>query len=305
MPLFSKPTARALAILDLLMANPDQAFGLTEMTRKLGLNKATCHAILTTMASYGYLVQDQRSKAYRLGPSIVAAGNAAYAQFPALEYARPELEKLSDELGLASAVTGRSGRHIVLLAHYGNANTFQTPFQLGLRVPNIAPLGSAFIAWSPAKQLEAWIARAHEARGGFDEQLDKRLRMSVINIRARGYEATFKTAAVDDLERDLSKLDAGWNLEQLESITNDYQLKLCEQAFHIDRIDPKTSYDISTVSVPVYGYNQEPQLVFTIGSIIQELRGSEIADIARRLTEAATRVTVAARSSVPLARVVG
>ncbi|MCB1845390.1 MAG: hypothetical protein KDI09_20650, partial [Halioglobus sp.] len=27
------------------MANPHQAFGLTEMTRRLNLNKATCHAI--------------------------------------------------------------------------------------------------------------------------------------------------------------------------------------------------------------------------------------------------------------------
>ena len=39
MALFSRPTARVLAILDLLMANPSQGFGLTEMTRRLGLNK--------------------------------------------------------------------------------------------------------------------------------------------------------------------------------------------------------------------------------------------------------------------------
>ena len=38
MALFSQPTARALAILDLLMANPHQAFGLTEMTRRLNLH---------------------------------------------------------------------------------------------------------------------------------------------------------------------------------------------------------------------------------------------------------------------------
>ena len=80
MALFSQPTARALAILDLLMANPDQAFGLTEMTRRLNLNKATCHAILTTMSTYGFLVQHPKTKAYRLGPSIIAAGNAAFAR---------------------------------------------------------------------------------------------------------------------------------------------------------------------------------------------------------------------------------
>ncbi len=150
MALFSQPTARALAILDLLMANPNQAFGLTEMTRRLNLNKATCHAILTTMANYGFLVQHPKTKAYRLGPSIIAAGNAAFAQFPVLEYARPELEGLQNDLDLGFAVTGRSKLHMVLLAMYGHASPLLASFQLGLRLPNTAPVAACFTAFSPA-----------------------------------------------------------------------------------------------------------------------------------------------------------
>ena len=78
MALFSQPTARALAILDLLMANPNQAFGLTEMTRRLNLNKATCHAILTTMSSYGYLVQHPKTRAYRLGLRVVTITDVVF-----------------------------------------------------------------------------------------------------------------------------------------------------------------------------------------------------------------------------------
>ena len=185
MALFSQPTARALAILDLLMANPQQAFGLTEMTRRLNLNKATCHAILTTMSNYGFLVQHPKTKAYRLGPSIIAAGNAAFAQFPVLEYARPELESLNSDLSMGFAVTARSKLHQVLLALYGNATPLMDSFQLGLRLPNTAPIAACFTAFSPAKQLEAWLTRAHESRGGYNERLDQKLRVSVIAIRAR------------------------------------------------------------------------------------------------------------------------
>lgn len=181
MALFSKPTARALAILDLLTSNPQEAFGLTEITRKLGLNKATCHAILTTMAHYGFLVQDQRSKAYRLGPNIVAAGNAAFALFPVLEYARPELETLAQKLGMGCGAAGRSGRNLVLLAHYGNSNPMLSPYQLGMRLPFMAPLGASFIAWSPAKQLEQWLEAGQQQLGkGIDEQLDQKDRKSVV-----------------------------------------------------------------------------------------------------------------------------
>ncbi len=303
MGLFSKPTARALAILDLLMANPQQAFGLTEMTRKLGLNKATCHAILTTMAHYGFLVQDPQSKAYRLGPSIVAAGHAAFAQFPALEHARPELERLTNELRIGCGAIGRTSRHIVLLSHYGTSDPFHSPYQLGLRLPNAAPLGAAFIAWSPAKQLEAWLQAGHNSQPEFSDKLDQKLRLSVVAIRARGFDVTLITEAEKNLVKRLKQLDDAWNLEALEDITRHYQAELCRESYHLDRIDLKAHYPVCNISVPVFGYAQTPDLNFSVGNIHHELRGADIVEIAQRLQESAKRVTLAARNSVPMAAV--
>ena len=298
MALFSQPTARALAILDLLMANPHQAFGLTEMTRRLNLNKATCHAILTTMATYGFLVQHPKTKAYRLGPSIIAAGNAAFAQFPVLEYARPELENLENELDVGFAVTGRSKTHMVLLALYGSASSLIDHFQLGLRLPNAAPIAACFTAWSPAKSLEAWLTRAHDARGGYDEKLDQRLRMSVISIRARGYEVTLQTRAEATLHEDLRRIQNAWNLKDLEAITEKYQHDLCDEYVHLDRIDPKARYEVSTINVPVFAYKQLPALCFSAGSFKQPLTGADVETIAGRMLAAAERVTEMARSRV-------
>jgi DNA-binding IclR family transcriptional regulator len=292
--LFSQPTARALAILDLLMANPGQAFGLTEMTRRLNLNKATCHAILTTMANYGFLVQHPRTKAYRLGPSIMAAGNAAFVEFPVLEYARPALEALGNESEMGFGVTGRTPKHLVLLALYGAAAPVGN-FQLGLRLPNTGPIGAAFIAWSPAKSLEAWLTRAHESIGNYYEKLDQRLRMSVIGIRARGYEVTLKTKAESDLFTDLKEINNSWNLQSLEEVTHKYQAGLCNEHYHLDRIEPKVQYDVSTITVPVFAYKQMPALCFAAGIINNSISGSDIEDIANRLKQAAEEVIATAR----------
>jgi len=294
--LFSQPTARALAILDLLMANPDQAFGLTEMTRRLNLNKATCHAILTTMATYGFLVQHPKTKAYRLGPSIIAAGNAAFAQFPVLEYARPALEALEEDLGISFAVTGRSKAHVVLLALYGAASGLINNFQLGLRLPNVAPIGACFTAWSPAKHLEAWLAAAHEARGEYDEKLDQRLRMSVISIRARGFEVTLQTQAEAELWEKLNQTHNAWNLKELEDITHNYQRSLCDEYVHLDRIEPRSLYRVSTINVPVFAYKQMPALCFAAGSFSKPTSGADIERIAARMQAAAEQVTQTARS---------
>jgi DNA-binding IclR family transcriptional regulator len=289
--LFSQPTARALAILDLLMANPQQAFGLTEMTRRLNLNKATCHAILTTMANYGFLVQHPKTKAYRLGPSIIAAGNAAFAQFPVLEYARPELESLQSDLDIGFAVTARSKLHLVLLALYGSATPLIDSFQLGLRLPNTAPVAACFTAFSPAKQLEEWLTRAHESRGGYNEKLDQKLRVSVIGIRARGFEVTLKTRAEEELTRELARIHESWSLSELEDAANAYQRDLCDEQYHLDRIDPKARYHVSTISVPVFVYREVPVMCFVAGSFDNPITGAQIEEIAERMKASAERVT--------------
>ena len=278
------------------MANPHQAFGLTEMTRRLSLNKATCHAILTTMATYGFLVQHPKTKAYRLGPSIIAAGNAAFAQFPVLEYARPALESLEGDLEVGFAVTGRSKSHVVLLALYGSATALIDNFHLGLRLPNVAPIGACFTAWSPAKHLEAWLTAAHDARGEYHEKLDQRLRMSVIGIRARGYEVVLKTRAETELQQSLKRVQNAWNLKDLEEITENYQRALCEEYVHLDRIDPRSQYEVSAITVPVFAYKQLPALCFTAGSFNKNVSGAEIERTAERMLAAAEEVTTTARS---------
>lgn len=289
--LFSQPTARALAILDLLMANPTQAFGLTEMTRRLNLNKATCHAILTTMSNYGFLVQHPQTKAYRLGPSIIAAGNAAFAQFPVLEYARPELEALQSELPVGFAVTGRSKLHQVLLALYGNATPLLDSFQLGLRLPNTAPVAACFASFSPARELEAWLSRAHEARGGYNEKLDQKLRVAAIGIRARGYEITLKTRAEEKLTAELNRIHNAWSLDALEAAANQFQYDLCDEFYHLDRVDPKARYEVSTISVPVFVLKEIPVMCFVAGSIHKAITGAQIEEIAARMKQSADRVT--------------
>lgn len=276
------------------MANPQQAFGLTEMTRRLNLNKATCHAILTTMSNYGFLVQHPKTKAYRLGPSIIAAGHAAFAQFPVLEYARPELESLQNELGIGFAVTGRSKLHMVLLALYGQSASIKDSFQLGLRLPNTAPVAACFTAFSPADQLEAWLTRAHDSRGGYHERLDQKLRVALIAIRARGYEVTLRTDAEDELTTQLSHINNSWSLTELEDITNKYQYDLCDQHYHLDRIDPKARYSVSTISVPVFVYKEVPVMCFVAGSFDKPILGSQVEEIAARIQQSADKVTALA-----------
>ncbi len=296
--MFSKPTARVLAILDLFMSHPSKVYGLTELTRILGLNKATCHAILSTMTRYGFLAQDSRSKAYRLGPSIAAAGISAFAQFPVLEVARPRLEALSKELQLGCGLMGRSGEQLVLLSNYGIPEPLDFPFHQGLRLPNIAPLGATFIAWSAAHKLNHWLESAQQHLTSWDDELDKRLRISVIGIRARGFEVTLATEAENLWEQELAKPKQNWSLEEVTSHAQRYREALCNSHYHLDRIEEGRRYQVANIAVPIFASGDEPELVISAGSIRRAVSAQDILAIAERLQRAATEISDAAQATL-------
>src|SRR5690348_17024184 len=119
MPRASNPTGRVVAILDFLSARPERAYGLSELARSLGINKATCLTVLGGLVQAGYLLQDPETKSYSLGPSSLALGNAALARFPAVGPARAVTQSLADEFGLVCTVMVRANNNLVVLTEAG------------------------------------------------------------------------------------------------------------------------------------------------------------------------------------------
>ncbi len=296
MALFSKPTARTLAIIDLLMANPHRAYGLTDMTRQLKLNKATCHAILSTMKGAGFLNQDPKTKTYRLGPSMAAAGHAAFSQFPSLNYARTELKAIAEELTVNCSAIARSNTNLVTLAHYQHPELITNPLQTGLRLPNMAPLGACFIAWSPASQLQNWIEEAHQSQHCYQENLDQLLRIRVISIYKQGFEVTLKTSAEDNWINSLTSMPH-CDLKATDQLSRTYQQALCNENSHLNSIDNSLHYDVSQISVPVFCYSNTPELIFSANCFEKPISGQQIKKIAARLKLASKRISQSVKES--------
>src|SRR5262245_59128199 len=110
----SPPTGRALAVIDLLAADPEREHSLGQIVAALGVSKATCHAIVTTMVERGYLVRSPGSKGYTLGPAVIAAGNAAERANPAVQAARAAVPALARELGVECVASVHDPEFIVV-----------------------------------------------------------------------------------------------------------------------------------------------------------------------------------------------
>ena len=88
--------AKGLAMLGLFDAE-HREWSLDEMTAELGLPRMTSYRMARTLQSAGYLVTDDASGKYRLGPALLAATylSEGYADLVAL--ARPYLESLVEQ----------------------------------------------------------------------------------------------------------------------------------------------------------------------------------------------------------------
>ena len=98
------------------------------------------------------------------------------------------------------------------------------------------------------------------------------------------------------LHENLRNLQNAWSLKELEAITEQYQHDLCDEYVHLDRIEPRSRYEISAINVPVFAYKQMPALCFSAGSFKGPMTGEEIETIASRMQSAAERVTARARA---------
>jgi len=108
---------KVLDILDLL-SRESRGIGLGDLAKRLDLNASTAHHLLATLKSRGIVVQDERSKAYRIGYSLVGLVNRFLAGteiYPAGIGAVEELRDLSGETSYLSVIQGRDVSPIISL----------------------------------------------------------------------------------------------------------------------------------------------------------------------------------------------
>jgi DNA-binding IclR family transcriptional regulator len=185
-----------MEILEFLRGQAPRQPSVTEISRALGISKATCHTILQTLLIGRFVLQDPLDKSYALGPALIGLGRTAAAETPAEVAARAALPGLAQLTGFgASAWKPVATGHLVAVARAEGTRSLQIAVTVGLTVPLSPPFGTSYLAWAPAGELERWfgVARA----GGFapapGADLEAYLE-DLEGVRARGFSHSIRVA---------------------------------------------------------------------------------------------------------------
>jgi IclR family transcriptional regulator, pca regulon regulatory protein len=216
-PGFSQSLERGLAVLATF--TPDRpALGISELARRLGLTRSTTHRYVATLATLGYLQQDESTRQYRLGPRVLDLGFSVLGSLELREIAAPHLRRLTDSTGHTSNLAIRDDTDVILIDRVrGRPGRYHHHLEFTLHVGSRLPsycsaTGKALLAFLPRPDLDQLLDRMdlvqrgprtvtsktallaeldHVRRTGVavnDEELESALRSIAVPVRSRSGE---------------------------------------------------------------------------------------------------------------------
>jgi DNA-binding IclR family transcriptional regulator len=283
MPRTSPPTERVVATMALLAERPHAALSLAELTRRLGVNKSTGHAILTSLAAAGWVLRDPTSKTYRLGPAMVALGREAGASFPALDFARPALVELSGRFAVTCAALGVGDDAVTVLDQVTDPRAAAHAFRMGASFPLRPPLGAAVVAWASDIMRDDWLAHVPpDTRDHYAEALAA--------TSARGYAVEIATPL--DRVRELAGL-VGDDPSTRAALDRLADALAAHEEFLVVDLVPDREYAINVVNAPVFDHTGQVTLVVSLAGFARALSGADVQAAGDALVAATSRITAA------------
>ncbi len=183
-----KSLDRALHILDLLK-NKRDGYGVTEISREIGLNKTSVYRMLSTFVRHGYAEQDAETERYKLGYKILELSSSLLDSIDLRKEARAflkELEELTNEV--IHLVVYDRGEVVYIEKLEGN-ETLRMHSKVGTRAPmHCTSVGKVILAYLPQKEvLDIFDRYAFDPHTPFtivnkDDLLDH-----LIEVRKQGY----------------------------------------------------------------------------------------------------------------------
>jgi DNA-binding IclR family transcriptional regulator len=268
--------------MSLLAERPDASLSLAELTRRLGVNKSTGHAILTSLAAAGWVLRDPTRKTYRLGPAVVALGRQAGASFPALDFARPALVELSRQFAAACAALGVGDDAVTVLDQVADPRAAAQTFRVGASFPLRPPLGAAVVAWAADAVRDDWL-------GHVPADTRPHYAAALAATHQRGFAVEIAATPLPRL-RDLAAMldDDASARDALDRLAD--ELATHEEFLAVD-VDPDRDYAVNVVNAPVFDHTGHVTLVLSLTGFARVLRGRDVLAAGDALVAATTRIT--------------
>lgn len=190
-----KSLARALRVLECFSVEEPE-LGITEIARRLDMQKSTIHNIVRTFEKNGYIVQNPKTNKYYLGFKILHLGYIVNHHMGLRDIFLPYMRQIAESAHEVCYFGMLDNQEVLYIEAVYPPSQQQTRNILGERAPLYCTgLGKAMLAHLPQEQIEQVLRGEMKAYTPFTLCDADVLRNNLEEIRTNGY-------AVDNMEHE-------------------------------------------------------------------------------------------------------
>lgn len=197
-PYFLESLSRGLRLLECFVGEP-RGLMLTEAAEKASLELTAAYRIAHTLQETGYLVRDDDTRRYRLGPRSGEMGFAFLSTLDVRQVALPHLHELVAAVRETVSLATLSGGQTVVIERIEAQHALTTRGRVGWAFPaHATSLGKALLAFQPEQQSRVLLKAMSR------EKLTPATKTSVTeivaefkDIRRLGYAVNDEESAAD------------------------------------------------------------------------------------------------------------
>ena len=145
--------AKALKLLEKI--SEENMVGVTELARKLKMNKAIVYRFLSTFKQMGFVKQEPHSKKYSLTLKLFELGSKVLSELNLIDEAHPVMQKISEATKETVHLAVMDGEEIVYIDKVDSPQTLRMYSRIGKRAPAYCTgLGKVLLAWSSPSVID-------------------------------------------------------------------------------------------------------------------------------------------------------
>ncbi len=141
-----------------LMARSKEPFGISEISKRLGLNKSTVFNIVHTLLDL-HVLENSSDGHLTFGPRLHVLGRVASSRAELISVVHPFLEEISTASGFSTFLGVRVGPKAVIIDKVDAAVDIKISSEVGMQLPLVAGAGGkALLSLLPDSSLDGILA---------------------------------------------------------------------------------------------------------------------------------------------------
>lgn len=182
---------RALEVLEVLNGTKS-SYSIAYLSQELKLPPSTVHRLLQTFCAKKYVVKDEKSHEYLLGPALISLGISARNNLHLQNFAGPILKRLVDETTNDTYLAIPTGYKGLILEHISGSNPLKILENFGFELDlHCGAIRKALLAYQTGEFIEDYIKTVINGPHPFPKTSRHALMETLAQIKAEGVAVSY------------------------------------------------------------------------------------------------------------------